>query len=588
MKFIPDEEILLNSENDLLSLKQYVSTLQEVILNVPQDIKSSFTIGLFGEWGSGKSSIVKTVEKELADQKGSIIKFIIYDAWKYANDSFRRMLLLKLQQELELDKTDLMNSFYLNEAEDVKIIKKFNWSYFLVIAVFAIIAIILVYESNISTDSKITMSIIVSILGVFLGLFKKAFDEFKVSIHKPHLFAPEQFEECFNEMTQKAFQNQSTYKKIEKWAKGKPSQKKVDKLVIVIDNIDRCQKELAYELLTNIKNFLGTNKNIIFIIPVDDDALKKHIQYSNKDENSTESNEFLRKFFNVTVRLKKLKRYDIYSFAKKINDKYLLGLNSTTIGIIGKEFASNPRRIIQLYNNLTAEFSNYDSEFINENESVICKMLILRDEWTPYYNLICRNPYLLNDPDGKTNGEIRKSDGLTNFLNKTNSVTQNVDLKVLNKILMNEDDFTGIPDSVIEGIENLDKKTLADFVEDDSIKLSLLFDFIIENLNSFIKNDRSLSTLNYFKVILILNSNQVIPNHINWRIQNEVELTLHNIVEKGCGDLNKDLVKYSEDLNLKSISYLKKFLMYQVNDEFRIDDYSKTKESSKTDVPPIK
>ena len=106
------------NDNDSLNSKSYAETLQNTILSTDKD--NSFTIGLFGEWGSGKSSIVETAKYEL-ESDNQKIKFVIYDAWKYANDSFRRMFLLKVQESLGFEKSDLMNSFYLNESEDVEI-----------------------------------------------------------------------------------------------------------------------------------------------------------------------------------------------------------------------------------------------------------------------------------------------------------------------------------------------------------------------------------------------------------------------------------------------------------------------------------
>ncbi|MGA9111032.1 MAG: P-loop NTPase fold protein, partial [Smithella sp.] len=75
-----------------------------------------FTIGLFGNWGAGKSSIIKTSQHEIEDQK---LKFITYDAWQYINDSFRRMFLRKLREELKYEETDLMKKFYENESTDI-------------------------------------------------------------------------------------------------------------------------------------------------------------------------------------------------------------------------------------------------------------------------------------------------------------------------------------------------------------------------------------------------------------------------------------------------------------------------------------
>lgn len=74
-KFVLDEEINLNEKHDFLNTKIYVQKLKDSINNAPD--KETFTIGLFGEWGSGKSSIIKTLREELEkDTNTKKVKFI--------------------------------------------------------------------------------------------------------------------------------------------------------------------------------------------------------------------------------------------------------------------------------------------------------------------------------------------------------------------------------------------------------------------------------------------------------------------------------------------------------------------------------
>ena len=86
-----------------------------MIENTPKD--KVFTIGVFGGWGTGKSSIIRTAQEKI-EKEHSDVKFITYDAWKYANDSFRRMFLLKVQQELKMQQTEEMKRFYQSENSE--------------------------------------------------------------------------------------------------------------------------------------------------------------------------------------------------------------------------------------------------------------------------------------------------------------------------------------------------------------------------------------------------------------------------------------------------------------------------------------
>lgn len=61
MNFIPDEERNFNEDKDFLDYSNYIFNLKNIIKSVPD---TSFTIGLFGGWGSGKSSIINTVKDD--------------------------------------------------------------------------------------------------------------------------------------------------------------------------------------------------------------------------------------------------------------------------------------------------------------------------------------------------------------------------------------------------------------------------------------------------------------------------------------------------------------------------------------------
>ena len=200
MNFIEDKELNLKEKNnDLLNGKSYAETLKQIIQKAPE--KGTFGIGVFGEWGSGKSSIIKTVKDDLTrDPKhNGKIKFVIYDAWKYVNDSFRRMFLLNLQEKLGLGRTDLMEKFYCNKTIDQKIELKFSEKHFNIVLVIALLGIVLF--SILMALKMFTMAanvgFTISLVSLLTVLIFKCFNELKTSSNIPYLFAPEQFENCF-------------------------------------------------------------------------------------------------------------------------------------------------------------------------------------------------------------------------------------------------------------------------------------------------------------------------------------------------------------------------------------------------------
>lgn len=567
MKYIIDKEINLN-ESDSLNSKSYTSTLQRAILNTPKE--NSFTIGLFGEWGSGKSSIVETAKLELELDKTQKIKFVVYDAWKYANDSFRRMFLLKIQESLGFEKSDLMNSFYLNESEDVAIKHKLSTTKLFIIALILVAGLIVVNIIPIDLEGlKISLAILVSFIGLFATIFFKVFDEFKINVQKPHLFAPEQFEECFKEMISKSTKSYSFLDKTISWVKGDKFEKDIDKLVIVIDNIDRCNKELAYELLTDTKSFLGQANNVIFLIPVDDDALKQHIINSNAV--NKEAEEFLRKFFNVTIRIKPLKSIELFDFANNLNTSNELGLNPDTVDIVSREYASNPRRIIQFFNNLQAELhnlsKNINPEFAKEYESLICKLLIIREEWAEFYKLICFNPYNLDGTNQERTEMLKKNPDLDSFLENTIAISKGVSFSILEKTLSNGKNFSGLTNDFLNKIKISKLSEIKNFLANEEYSRELVLKYLVEELRSGVNSKRyKIQVLRIFNIILLMNEIKAFNEYENRRIQNIIDGKLNQFLEEI--EETKFLALYSESLFNQGISYLADFTIDLIKFEY--------------------
>lgn len=447
-QFIPDREIVLSKDTDLLNTSIYANNLVDLIKSAPQG--QVFNIGLFGSWGSGKSSIIATAKEQLISSKDLKVKFVTYDAWKYANDSFRRMFLFEVQKELGFKRTPLMEKFYQNSNQDVDVKNQISpLKVFLFVAAI-VIGVIVVGLSDFEIETKISIYSLFALFSVLLGILTGCFNQLKVAISKPFMFAPEQFEQCFQEMMEEALKPNIIQRAFQ-FITRNPYCISHKQIVIVIDNIDRCNSEQSYNLLTDIKTFLCDERfNIVFVIPVDDEALRKHILHTshnnNTDECARDKEEFLRKFFNVTLRIKPHQPTEMYEFAQKLNTKYALDFNSATINIASKEYAKNPRRVIQLFNNLSAELANYDDEFASKYETLICKILIIREEYNDFYQELLKDYTLLS----KTDFSDKKRDPeLIRLLSDTRSYTSNYDGHILSRILTNSDiQFADIPANI--------------------------------------------------------------------------------------------------------------------------------------------
>lgn len=92
------------SENDAFKDK----THEKAALNIHKVIESSqsaVTIGLEGGWGSGKSTVVNLLRKELSQSKKKTLVYL-FDAWAHDGDPLRRIFLEGLIDEMDPEAKD--------------------------------------------------------------------------------------------------------------------------------------------------------------------------------------------------------------------------------------------------------------------------------------------------------------------------------------------------------------------------------------------------------------------------------------------------------------------------------------------------
>ena len=416
ISFIHDKNVDL-SNSDLLGTKAYADTLFEIIKGAKNDNKS-ISIGLFGDWGSGKSSIITTLKNQLEREEQNI-KFIEYDAWIHSEDSFKRSFIEKLIQALELDPSYSLNRLYESISIEKEIEDKINWHKFFRLLISKLIPATLVLLFIIyATDTKAIIAGIVFFSAVVGDYLKTLIGRKEITISQGIVFSQNQFISIFDEIVQCAFgkfKRNGLTKPDLKWIDNWPKKIKYDKLIISIDNIDRCNKEHSMRLLSATKNFMEFC-DCIFIIPLADSAIFSQLAetYSEK-----ESKEYLRKFFNSTIRLNEYSQNDIYDYTYNLikkNFNFEKTIQSRLAHLISQGFTNNPRRVIHFLNNLKTEISIYknledEPGQLSTNILYVAKILIIKNEWNEIYKLISYDHRLLKTLE---EGSGYKVD-LTNF-----------------------------------------------------------------------------------------------------------------------------------------------------------------------------
>src|SRR4051794_7790250 len=78
------DEPLEDPSGDLLDVNQHALALAKYIR--AQEKERPFTVGIFGEWGEGKTTMVRFLEHhltELKEKESKEIKFVTFSAWPF-------------------------------------------------------------------------------------------------------------------------------------------------------------------------------------------------------------------------------------------------------------------------------------------------------------------------------------------------------------------------------------------------------------------------------------------------------------------------------------------------------------------------
>lgn len=250
------EEIkVLNSENDMFGTYDKAIAICNFLQleNNKKLLEKNNLIAIYGGWGIGKSCLMKTIESNLPKNEFETAWF---DTWKYEKDDNLPYSLLKF-----MTKNKKINRLKENGKN--------------------------ILETGYSILKSMAKGIDIN-LGIINIKPREAID------------AVQKLDE---ERVKKIEDNKCLWEKInefeEEYSKITFDNKK---LVVFLDDLDRCESENIINLISSIKLLLSVNKNIIFIIGIDKKAVTLALQ--NKYNNDfNKADEYLEKIFPINFNI---------------------------------------------------------------------------------------------------------------------------------------------------------------------------------------------------------------------------------------------------------------------------------------------
>jgi len=410
-------------------------TIVSIIRNVNLE-KCSFNMGLFGNWGSGKSFIINKINESLDIDNYA---FFYIDVWKFIGNPLHRSVLFEINKQLKTNLRGLFPDGYKEnnrtlesilyyeeqlqnqipisfQEQDVKIknwfhcFKPFVISFIGVVLSLSIISIIVpeLWLDSLKYWGDIIKGLLMfnsNLIGALIGVvcilvypLKKLGELIYYGLEIQNYktlpnFSPEHFERIFLNIVKKITQSRR-------------------KIIIVFDNLDRCEPKYAYETLSTIKTFMDV-ENCFYIVPCDDIAVKQYIVNNYSITQSGEVTfaetlgvEFFDKLFDTYIRIPILQEIDRDKFIEEQLKELLVYEELIKYLHVIKQIlyfgykGLTPRQIKKFIN----DFSSYYllAKNIDPNKKTLLKdipffaiMMVIKQKWNYMENEFIKNAQLL-------------------------------------------------------------------------------------------------------------------------------------------------------------------------------------------------
>ncbi|MGI9487362.1 MAG: KAP family P-loop NTPase fold protein [Geminicoccaceae bacterium] len=312
------------TEQDFLNFTEVADQVAALATNL--DLLP-ISIGVFGTWGTGKSTVLKLVEARLPKEggedkeKGEVPIVVKFDAWMYQGFDDSRAALMEVVASELLTLAEEKNTFVDKAQEFAGRVNYFRGLG--LIADFGI-GMALGIPPGLLTRAGTAVS------SVFAGnVTEEQYGEFKGGAAEA--------KRCLTDLVKPA-EKRTPPKEIEMFRKefGDLLRGLDTTLVLFIDNLDRCLPDVAIGTLEAIRLFLFMPRTA-FVIAADEDMIRHSVAKHFEDPNASHVRDYLDKVIQVPLRVPQVGTEDLRAYIYSL----FIGLAAPDkLGVIQKHLMS--------------------------------------------------------------------------------------------------------------------------------------------------------------------------------------------------------------------------------------------------------
>jgi predicted KAP-like P-loop ATPase len=327
----------------ILDFENYSSTIVKMI----SQSYPKFSVGIYGEWGTGKTTLMKMVENKLKQNEDVLT--VWFNAWRYEReDQFAIIALLKTV------------AYAMGKHSLYKELKPI------------LLRAVKIFTKNFLSE----------VAAKYIG--EKGVDDFRNKLlPKMDLLAEVDKDTIYFD----------GINKIEEDMRNILSKYQSTRVVVFIDDLDRCSPKKTLEVFESVKVFLGID-GFVYVLGLSHETISKLITAEYK-EGGIKGEQYIKKIIQIPIIIPEWNTKDIGDliddFLKNniINKEYQEVIRKNAV-LISEVVENNPREVKRFINNYIVAYDiYYSNKKIDPTQLLLVQAINIR--WNNFYRLIVRS-----------------------------------------------------------------------------------------------------------------------------------------------------------------------------------------------------